>query len=328
MKVLVAGATGAIGQVLVPLLLRAGHEVTGLTRREDRAAALRELGAGAVICDALDAEQVRAAVLRVRPEAIVDELTSLPQEFDLRRKDLYDANDRIRSEGTAALVDAARAAEVRRYVIQSIAFLYAPEGDWVKDEDARVWTDAPPPFGRSVNVLATNEHRVVSSADFEGLVLRYGFFYGPGTYHASTGSIATQVRRRRLPLVGKGSGVTSYVHIDDAASATVAALERGAPGIYNVVDDDPAPMREWLPLYAEAIGARRPRRIPAWLARLVAGPFASAGALELRGASNAKARRELGWQPGLTSWREGFRSALDRHPSLESPPAGRPSPRS
>jgi nucleoside-diphosphate-sugar epimerase len=316
-KVLVAGATGAIGRPLVPLLLAAGHEVTGLTRREDRAARLREAGAEAVICDALDPAAVRDAVLRARPDAIVDQLTSLPDEYDVRRKDLYDATDRIRREGTAALVAAAREAGVGRYVLQSIAFLYAPEGDWVKDEDARVWSDAPPPFGRAVDVLVTNERTIVSSPDLAGIALRYGFFYGPGTYYASDGSLAARVRKRQFPIVGRGGAMTSYVHLDDAASATVAALERGAPGVYHVVDDEPAPMRDWLPVYAGAIGARKPFRIPVWLARLVAGEFAVAGATGLRGASNARAKRELGWQPSLPTWREGFASALDRHPALE-----------
>lgn len=315
MRVLVAGATGAIGRPLIPMLLAAGHAVWGMTRREERAAGLRELGAEAVVCDALDAAAVRAAVAQVRPEAIVDELTSLPPDYDLRRKDLYDANDRIRSEGTAALVDAARAAGVRRYVLQSVAFLYAPEGDWVKAEDARVWTDAPAPIDRSFGVLAANERTVVSSPDFEGIALRYGFFYGPGTYCAPDGSIAAQVRSRRFPLVGGGGGVTSFVHVDDAAAATAVAVVRGAPGVYNVVDDEPAALRDWLPRYAEAIGAPPPRRVPAWLARLVAGRFVVDGATRLRGASNAKARRELAWEPAVPSWREGFRTALDRHPA-------------
>jgi nucleoside-diphosphate-sugar epimerase len=324
-RVLVAGATGAIGRPLVSLLVAAGHMVTGLTRREDRAARLREAGAEAVICDALDPATVRETVARARPEAIVDELTSLPRDYDVRRKDLYDENDRIRSRGTAALLDAAREVGVRRYVVQSIAFIYAPTGDWVKDEEAPVWSDAPPPFDRSVNVLATNERRVVSSPDFEGLALRYGFLYGPGTYFAPDGSIAARVRKRQFPIVGRGLGMTSYVHVDDAASATVAALERGAPGIYNVVDDDPAALRDWLPVFAQAIGAKKPRRVPVWLARLVAGEFAVAGAGALRGASNAKARRALGWQPALPTWRDGFRTALDRHPALEA--LGEPRPR-
>jgi len=260
----------------------------------------------------LDAQAARRAVIDVGPEAIVDQLTSLPREYDLRKlSKMYAANDRVRRLGTAALVDAAREAGVRRYVVQSIAFLYAPEGGWVKTEDEPIWLDAPPPFDEAIKVLDANERKVSESTAFEGLALRYGFFYGPRTYYASDGSIAAQVRKRRFPLVGSGDAMTSYVHVADAAAATVAALDRGAPGIYNVVDDDPAPLREWLPAFAEAIGAKRPLRVPAWVARLAAGRFASAMSGELRGASNAKAKAELGWQPALPSWREGFRTALD-----------------
>lgn len=316
MKVLLAGAAGAIGRPLVPLLLAAGHEVVGTTRREERAAALRAAGAEAVVCDLLEPGRAREVVHRVRPDVVIDELTSLPADFDLRRKDLYDANDRIRSAGTAALLEAAVEAGVRRYVLQSIAFLYAPEGGAVKDEDARAWDDAPAPFGRSVNVLLENE-RKVAAAPLDGLVLRYGFFYGPGTYYAGDGAVAAQVRARRFPLVGRGRGATlSYVHVADAAAATVAAVERGAPGIYNVVDDEPVRVGEWLPAYADALGAKPPRRVPTWLARLVAGPYAVAAATMLRGASNAKAKRELGWSPSVPSWREGFRSYRDSDPPV------------
>jgi nucleoside-diphosphate-sugar epimerase len=314
MRVLVAGASGAIGQFLIPQLVEAGHEVVGMTRRQDKADALAALGARGVVVDAFDREAVRRAVLDAAPEAIVDELTSLPRDYDLRDPHLYDANDEIRSKGTPALHDAARDAGVRRFVLQSIAFLYAPEGDWVKSEDARPWLDAPMPFGRSVGVLHDNEQRVTGDPDVEGVVLRYGFFYGPGTYYAADGSIAAQVRKRQFPVVGKGNGLSSYVHLHDAASATVAALDRGR-GIYNIVDDDPAALRDWLPVYARAIGAKRPLRVPAWIARLIAGGTVVGLATQLRGASNAKAKAELGWEPVLPSWREGFATALDRAPA-------------
>lgn len=306
MRVLVAGATGAVGGPLVRRLLAAGHEVTGLTRSPERAVALREAGADAALGDALSPASVDAVVAQARPEAIVDQLTSLPRDYDLRRKDLYDANDRVRARGTAALVDAAGKVGVRRYVVQSVAFLYAPEGGWVKAEDDPLWVDAPAPFRRSVGVLLANERKVAGSHAFEGLVLRYGFFYGPSTYFAADGSIAAQVRRRRFPIVGDGDAVTSFVHVEDAASAVLAALERGAPGVYNVVDDDPAPLREWLPRYAREIGAPGPRRLPAWLARLFAGPGVVAAATSSRGASNARAREQLGWRPAVASWREGL----------------------
>jgi len=310
MKVLVSGASGAIGRFLIPQLVEAGHEVVGMTRRQDKADALSELGARGVVVDALDREAVRRVVLDAAPEAVIDELTSLPRDYDLRNPRLYDANDEVRSKGTPALHDAAREAGTRRFVMQSIAFLYAPEGDWVKTEDDHIWLDAPMPFARSVRVLHDNEQRITGDPDVEGVVLRYGFFYGPGTYYAPGESIAEQIRKRQFPIGGKGQGVSSYVHLRDAASATVAAVERGR-GIYNVVDDDPATMREWLPVYAKAIGAKPPFRIPAWLARLVAGKTIAGLATQLRGASNAKAKAELGWRPTIPSWREGFVTALE-----------------
>jgi nucleoside-diphosphate-sugar epimerase len=313
MKVLVSGASGAIGQFLIPQLVAAGHEVVGTTRRQDRADALAVLGARGVVLDALDREAVRRVVLDEAPAAIVDELTSLPKDFDLRDRHLYDANDEIRSKGTPALHDAAREAGVRRFVMQSIAFLYAPQGDWVKREDAPMWFDAPGAYSRSIRVLHDNEQRITGDRDIEGVVLRYGWFYGPGTYHAPDGSIAAQVRKRRLPIVGKGDGVSSFIHLHDAAAATVAALHRGS-GIYNIVDDEPAPARDWLPVFATAIGAKRPRRIPAWIARVAVGRVAGM-ATELRGASNARAKAELGWEPALPSWRQGFTTALDSAPA-------------
>jgi 2-alkyl-3-oxoalkanoate reductase len=310
MKVLVSGASGAIGRFLIPQLVAAGHEVVGTTRRQDRADALSALGARGVLLDALDREAVRRVVLDEAPEAIVDELTSLPKDFNLRDQHaMYDANDEIRSKGTPALHDAAREAGVRRFVMQSIAFLYAPEGDWVKSEDAAMWLDAPGTFSRSIHVLAANERRITADPDVAGVVLRYGWFYGPGTYYAPDGSIAAQIRKRQLPIVGRGDGMSSFIHLRDAASATVAALERGS-GLYNIVDDEPAPARDWMPVFAQAIGAKKPRRIPAWVARLVAGRAAGMATI-LRGASNAKAKAELAWQPTLPSWREGFATALD-----------------
>jgi 2-alkyl-3-oxoalkanoate reductase len=308
-RVFVAGASGAIGRRLVPQLVEAAHEVTGMTRSDESAERIRAAGAKAAVCDAFDAEAVSDAVGRARPDAVVNQLTSLPERYDPRKID-YEPTNRVRLEGGRNLIAAARAAGVRRLVIQSIAFIYAPEGDWVKDEEARPFTDAPGRFNTGVEAMLAAERDALEASGLEGLVLRYGFFYGPGTYYAPGGSQAEDVRRRRFPIVGKGSGVFSFIHIDDAASATVAALERGGPGVYNVVDDDPAPLREWLPLYADAIGAKKPFRVPAWLARLVAGPFAAMLATGLRGASNTKAKRELGWQPRYPSWRQGFREAL------------------
>jgi nucleoside-diphosphate-sugar epimerase len=305
-RVFVAGAAGAIGRPLVPLLVEAGHEVTGTTRSPERADAISAAGATPAVVDALDADALRAAVEAARPEAVVQQLTSLPDRFNPRQKGFYDATNRLRREGTRNLLAAARAAGAERFVCQSVAIAYAggdPPG--VMDEDAPLALGAPPPFGEGVRVIDEMEREVVEAG---GLVLRYGWFYGPGTWYAEDGSVADDVRRRRFPIVGSGAGLFSFVHVDDAAAATAIALERGGAGIYNVVDDEPAALRDWLPVYAESIGAARPRRAPVWLARLVAGRAAT----ELNrqaGASNEKAKRELGWQPRWSSWREGFREA-------------------
>jgi 2-alkyl-3-oxoalkanoate reductase len=310
MKVFVAGASGAIGRPLVRRLAAAGYEVTGATRREDRAEEIRAAGAEAVVVDAFDAPALEAAVKDAAPDVVVNQLTSLPQRYDPRKASFYEGTNRVRREGGHNLVEAARAAGARRFLTQSISFLYAPEGDWVKDEEARPFDDAPGHFGPAVRVMVDHEREVVESPDFEGLALRYGQFYGPGTYFAGDGHLGREVQRRRFPVVGEGTGTFSFLHLEDAAAATLAALDHGAPGVYNVVDDEPAPLSEWLPVYAEALSAKPPRRVPVWLARLVAGKAVADTAVSLRGASNAKAKRELGWQPSYASWRQGFREAL------------------
>ncbi len=309
MKVFVAGASGVIGQPLVRQLVAAGHEVAGTTSKQENAARVEAAGGTPIVCDALDAEAVKAAVRESAPEVVISQLTRLPREYNPRKID-YGPTNRARAEGGHNLMEAAREAGARRFITQSVAFIYAPEGGMIKDEEARPWADAPEPFRSGAGSTLEHEREATQTPGLEGVVLRYGQFYGPGTYYASDGSVAEQVRRRRFPIVGRGEGMFSFIHIDDAASATVASLERGAPGIYNVVDDEPAPLREWLPIYAEALGARRPRRVPTLLARLVAGSFAVAFATQLRGASNAKAKRELGWEPRHSSWRQGFGEAL------------------
>lgn len=310
MKIFIAGASGAIGRPLVRQLVAAGHEVTGMTRREEQAAEIRAAGADAAVCDALDAAAVLAAVEAAAPEAVVNQLTSLPREYDPRKASFYEATNRVRSEGGHNLVEAARAAGVRRFVTQSIAFLYAPEGGWVKDEEARPFTDAPGHFATAVETMLAHEREVVECPDFAGLVLRYGQFYGPGTYFAADGHMGREVRRRRFPVVGPGTGMFSFLHLDDAAGATVAALDRGSSGVYNVVDDEPAPASEWLPYYAECVGAKPPLHLPVWLARLAAGEVAVSMLTQTRGSSNARAKRELGWQLRWPTWREGFRHGL------------------
>lgn len=309
MKVFVAGASGALGGPLVKRLVAAGHEVTGMTRREERAAELRASGAEAVVCDVFDAEALNAAVAAAAPEVVVHALTALPPSFK-PKSDYLAATNRVRTEGTRNLVAAARAAGAGRLIAESVAFFYEPEGDWVKDEEARLMVTPPGRFAAGRDALVELEQRVTGAEGLEGVVLRFGWFYGPGTYYAADGSMAEETRKRRNPVIGAGTGRFSFVHIDDAAAAIVAALDHGAPGAYNVVDDEPAEQREWLPVYAEALGAKRPRKVPYWAARLAAGADLASTAISMRGASNAKAKRELGWRPAHPSWREGFRASL------------------
>jgi 2-alkyl-3-oxoalkanoate reductase len=310
MKVFVAGATGVIGRRLVPMLVERGHEVTAMTRSPEKADEIRAMRAAPAIRDVFDAEGLGAEIAGAAPDAIVHELTDLPPNVDPRKAaEQLEGNDRIREEGTRNLVDAALAAGVRRMIAQSIAFVYA-FGGGLKTEDDPLFDDAPFPWSRAVRSVHALEDAVTKTEGLEGIVLRYGFFYGPGSSYAPGGHWAREVGRRRFPIVGKGSGAFSFIHIDDAAAATAAALEHGPPGIYNVVDDEPAPLREWLPLYAEALGAKKPLRVPKLLARLAAGRYTTQMATGLSGASNARAKNELGWQPRYSSWRQGFREAF------------------
>jgi len=308
-RVFLAGATGVIGHRLVPLLRAEGHTVTGMVRSPERLDAVRALGAEGAVADALDAGAVRAAVEHARPDAVVHQLTSLPRRIDPRKMERdFAQNDRLRSEGTRHLVAAAQAAGASRIIAQSIAFAYAPgPPGTVHGEQDPLHLQAPMPFKRSVDALAELE-RVVLEAG--GLVLRYGYFYGPGSSISSTGSVVEDIARRRLPLVGGGRGVWSFIHIDDAAGATVAAVSRGSSGAYNIVDDEPAPVWEWLPALAAAVGAKRPLRVPAFIARPLAGGYGVETMTRAQGASNARAKAELGWRPTRASWREGFQSGL------------------
>jgi nucleoside-diphosphate-sugar epimerase len=312
MRIFVAGATGAIGRRLLPLLLADGHQVTAMTRRPAKAAGLRATGADPVVADALDREAVLAAVTAARPEVVVHELTDLAAMRDFRKVDQgFAATNRLRTEGTDHLLAAARAAGARRFVAQSFAgWPFARTGGPVKTEDDPLDPDPPAALRPTLDAIRHLEAAVLGADGMEGVVLRYGGFYGPGTSAGEGGYMLEDLRRRRFPMVGAGTGVWSFVHIDDAAAATAAAVERGAPGVYQIVDDDPAPVSEWLPALAEAAGAPPPRRVPAWLARLVAGEHAVVLMTEVRGAANAKARRELGWTPVHRSWRQGFRDDL------------------
>jgi nucleoside-diphosphate-sugar epimerase len=315
MRIFFAGASGVAGKQLLPRLLADGHEVTAMTRTPAKADALRAAGAEPVVCDALDPSSLTAAVAAAKPEAIIHHLTDLSLLADpklasnpRRMGKAYELNDRLRTEGTANLVRAAEAAGASRIVAQSIAFAYRP-GPGLRTEHDSLNDGAPAPFDESVAALHALEHAVLEGGP-EGVVLRFGFWYGPGTGFASDGASAGLVAKRRYPVVGEGNGVFSFVHIDDVVETTVAALTRGSAGIYNIVDDDPAPMREWLPAYAEALGARPPRRLPLWLAKLVAGSFTAFMATSMPGVSNEKAKAELGWIPKWVSWRAGFKEAL------------------
>jgi nucleoside-diphosphate-sugar epimerase len=310
-KVLVAGATGVIGRRLVPQLLAAGHEVTALVRSPQSARAAETLGAKPVHADALDADACARAVGEAAPEVVIHQLTALPRRIDPRRIERdFVLNDRLRGEGTRNLVAAARACGARRVIAQSIAFMYAPgpPGTIHRESDALISDEqAPKSFSRTARAVRELESSVLGAG---GVVLRYGYFYGPGSAIAPDGSMGEDVARRRFPIVGDGAGVWSFVHVDDAASAAVAALERGSSGAYNVVDDEPARVSDWLPAFAQAVGARRPRRVPVFLARLAAGSYGVAAMTRAQGASNELAKAELGWTPAHPSWREGFGSAL------------------
>jgi nucleoside-diphosphate-sugar epimerase len=305
MRVFVAGATGAIGRALLPALAAAGHEPIAMTRSPEKADALRAHGIETYVCDVYDAQKLARTLVEARAEQVVHLLTDLPEDINMRRFERETASTgRLRSEGTRNLIAAAQAAGVRGIVAESIAFMFAPTGGPIKDEDAPLAT-ATLPF--AAEPVADLERQVLAVG---GIVLRYGWLYGPGTGFRHDGSWAANLRRRRLPIVGAGSGVFSFVHVEDAASATVAALTHSAPATYNVVDDDPAALNEWVPVYARAVGAPRPWRAPVWVGRLAAGRMAVEMMQELRGASNARIRRELGWQPRYASWREGFEQAL------------------
>lgn len=310
MKVFVAGATGALGRRLVPALIEGGHEVSAITRSPERAERLRAGGVEAAVGDALDGAAVDAAIASARPEAIVNELTDLPPALKPRKlKRYYAANDTVRREGSRNLIAAAEKHGVRRIVTQGVAFWYAPEPRGLASEGDPLYTAAPDPIGRAVATMKEVEGATLAAAP-EAVVLRYGFFYGPGTWYSADGDVGKQVGARRYPVIGKGEGVFSFVHVDDAAAATVAALT-APPGVYNVVDDEPVPLSVWLPELAEALGAKPPMKVPRAIAVVAAGRAPVVWMEQLRGVDNAKAKRELGWTPRYPSWRDGFREGLD-----------------
>ena len=314
MKIFVAGATGVLGRQLVPQLVAKGHEVVGMTRSTSKQDLVRRLGARPVVADALDPDAVAQAVASAEPEVIVHQLTALSGEFDMRHIDrFFETTNRLRTEGTDHLLAAGRAVDARRFVAQSFAgWPAARTGGPVKGEDAPFDPDPPEKLRGMLDAIRHLEEAVTQADWLEGVVLRYGGFYGPGTTLSAdpSASHTAAVRKRQFPVVGDGGGIWSFIHVDDAAAATAVAVERGKRGIYNVVDDDPAPARDWMPELAQALGAEPPRRVPRWLGRLLAGEAAAVMMTDVRGASNEKAKRELGWKPRYASWRQGFVQGL------------------
>ncbi|MER7555551.1 NAD(P)-dependent oxidoreductase [Nocardioides sp. NPDC126508] len=322
MRIFIAGGTGAVGIRMVPLLVAAGHEVYGSTRHEAGCETLAGMGATGIVMDPLNAQSVQDALGKASPDVVVHQLTALGGISGNLKKFDHDfaMTNRLRTEGTDHLLAAAREARVRRFVAQSFGGGWPLErtGDWVKDETAPLVADPGKGARQTLAAIRHLESAVTAATDpstssghrLEGVVLRYGNFYGPGNAASRDGAIGELLREGKMPVVGGGTGVWSFVHIDDVASATVAAIDRGAPGIYNIVDDEPAPVNQWMPYLAEQVGGRNPMRLPAWLARPLIGEFGVALMTSVRGSSNAKAKRELGWAPSYPSWREGFRTGI------------------
>jgi nucleoside-diphosphate-sugar epimerase len=311
MRIFVAGATGAVGSALIPPLLSAGHAVTGMTRSPDKADALRRAGVEPVVADGLNARAVRAAVIAARPDVVIDQMTDLAGVTDLRHFDrAFATTNRLRTEGTDHLLAAAREAGAKRFIAQSFCgWAVNREGGAVQTEADETDPDPPHELDRTLDALGYLEQIVTKSVEPEGIVLRYGSLYGSGTGMLSR-AMVNELRHRRVPLIGDGAGWWSFVQVDDAASAAVAAIEHGAAGnIYNIVDDDPAQVRDWLPALAAVLGAKSPLHLPAWIARFVAGEHMVAMMTQVKAASNTKAKRELGWQPIHPSWRQGFAEA-------------------
>lgn len=312
MKILVAGATGAVGRRLVPLLVAAGHHVIATTRTPDKLSGLRTKGADPIVMDGLDSQAVMKTVVSSRPDVIVNQMTALASMRSLKRfDDEFALTNRLRTEGTGHLVAAATVSGVRKIVAQSYTgWSNQRQGGRIKTEADPLDSDPPSRMTRTLDAIQTLEHIVLHAAGLDGIAVRYGSLYGPGTSISCKGEIVEMIRQRKFPLIGNGAGVWSFIHVDDAAHATQLAIERGSPGLYNIVDDDPAEVSEWLPALARAVGAKPPLRLPAWIGRFAIGESGVAMMTKIRGSSNAKAKRALGWQPEYASWRDGFRRGL------------------
>lgn len=312
MKVLVAGATGGLGRSLVPQLVAAGHEVTGMIRSESGAAGVRAFGADVVLADGLDAGAVRAAVESVRPDVVVHQMTALKGGIDFKHfDDSFATTNKLRTVGTDNLLAAAQAAGVRRFVVQSYAGWNLQHGGSATKTEADPLDPNPVPAQRQTMAgIKHLEAAVLNAAGIEGVALRYGSFYGPTGDIGKGGSMVELIQKRRLPIIGDGAGIWSFIHYDDAAAATVKAIESDVTGVFQIADDDPAPASVWLPEFARILGAKPPRHIPSWLGRLAVGDVGVAAFTEIRGADNTLAKQTFDWQPGYASWRQGFRDGL------------------
>jgi nucleoside-diphosphate-sugar epimerase len=324
MKIFLAGASGAIGKRLLPQLVRRGHTVTATTRTPDKVDSIRRVGATPEVMNALDEQEVLETVRRAAPDVIIHELTAIPSSLDLKRFDEgFAFTNMLRKEGTDILLAAARSTGCRRFIAQSYAgWPYRPTGTWIKDENDQLLSssEAESSVEKTLEAILHLESAVLGESALEGFVLRYGAFYGPGTSLGLGGSLLEEVKKRRVPIVGKGTGYWSFLHIDDAASATVAAVDAPSPGVYNICDDEPAPVSEWLPFLANELGARPPRHIPTWMARMAIGAFGVALMTEIRGASNQKAKSQMPWTLKWPTWRKGFRDGLSN--SVQAMPEG------
>ncbi len=312
MRIFVAGAAGAIGRPLIGELVAHGYEVFGMTRTSSKASLLKNAGAVPVIADALNREALLNAICEAAPQVVINQLTAIPQRLNLRHfsRD-FELTNRLRIEGTDHLLAGARRAGVDRVIAQSFAgWPYARVGSWIKNEEDSLDDHPPAELNDSLNAIQHLENAVLSSVEFDGLVLRYGAFYGPGTSISRNGFVVEELRRRRFPIIGTGAAVWSFLHVDDAASATAAAITQGKHGIYNIVDNDPAPVRDWLPFLARSVGAKAPLNVPSWIARFAVGEHGVVMMTEARGASNGKVKRDLNWQPLYQSWRKGFADGL------------------
>lgn len=311
MKVFVAGGTGVIGRRLIPRLIEQGHDVVALVRTPEKRKQVEVLGAASVVGDALDETALSAAVKQAEPEVIIHQLTSHGGLADFKKLDAdFRVTNRLRTEATRTMLNAARLVGTRRIIVQSFCGLsFAREGGPIKTEDDPLDSSPPAAFSQTVGAIRSLEEALQQQADVEGIALRYGFLYGPGTSISEDGQLVAMVRKRQFPIVGDGAGIWSFTHVDDAAESA-AAVARGEPGVYNIVDDEPAPVSEWLPFLAQAVGARAPRRVPVWLAKPILGEGGIAMMTQARGGANSKAKRALGWRPTYASWRDGFVNGL------------------